>query len=235
MSNQYGHAQIVTDGLAFSVDAGDATSYPGSGTTWYDLSKNGYDGTIDGATFSTDGNGSLDFNGSSNDVDLGSQKVLKYDGGWTIESWVKADAVSGGPYNFTGGSYPDDVGWYWCVLSSKLAIWNISPGVWKYGSTTLSTGVWMHCVCVSENAGGTSYQFYLNGVAEGGSHASYVFYGGGDDKSLELQFIGSGHGAGGTWPRLWNGKYAINRCYTQALTPDQIKQNFNAQRSRFGI
>ena len=57
--------KIVTDGLAFSVDAGDATSYPGSGTTWYDLSKTGYDGTIDGATFSTDGGGSVRRSSSS--------------------------------------------------------------------------------------------------------------------------------------------------------------------------
>ena len=32
--------QIVTDGLVFCVDANNAKSYPGSGTTWYDLSKN---------------------------------------------------------------------------------------------------------------------------------------------------------------------------------------------------
>ena len=226
---------IVTDGLVFAVDAADKNSYPGSGATWSDLSGNGYDGTIDGATFSTDGGGSLDFNGSSNDVDVGSNYILKSEGGWTIESWVKADATAAGPYNFTGHDTYHTVMWYWCVLGSKLAIWNRDPGGWYYGSTTLSTGVWMHCVCVSENAAGTSYQMYLNGVIEGGTCASYTFNGAGDYKNLEFQFIASAAGVGSSYPRLWNGKYAINRIYTKALSAKEVSQNFNAQRSRFGV
>ena len=39
---------IVTEGLVLSVDAADKTSYPGSGTTWTDLSGNGNDGTFAG-------------------------------------------------------------------------------------------------------------------------------------------------------------------------------------------
>ena len=34
--------RIVTDGLQLCVDANDVSSYPGSGTTWYDLSGNGW-------------------------------------------------------------------------------------------------------------------------------------------------------------------------------------------------
>ena len=223
---------IVKDGLVAWYDAGISASYPGSGSTWSDISGNGYDGTITGATYSTDGGGSLDFNGSGDNVNVGSNLVLKTEGGWTIESWVKADAVSGGPYNFTGHDSPDTVGWYWSVYNSKLAIWNKAPGVWKYGSTTLSTGVWMHCVCVSENAAGTSYQMYLNGVIEGGTCASYTFNGAGDYKNLEFQFIGRASVAHG---RFWNGKYAVNRMYTKALSASEIEQNFIVQRQRFGI
>lgn len=38
--------RIVTDGLVFHVDAADKNSYPGTGTTWYDLSGNGYNLTL---------------------------------------------------------------------------------------------------------------------------------------------------------------------------------------------
>ena len=223
---------IVKDGLVAWYDAGISASYPGSGSTWSDISGNGYDGTITGATYSTDGGGSIDFTGSGDNVNVRSNLVLKTEGGWTIESWVKADAVSGGPYNFTGHDSPDTVGWYWSVYNSKLAIWNKAPGVWKYGSTTLSTGVWMHCVCVSENAAGTSYKMYLNGVIEGGTCASYTFNGAGDYKNLEFQFIGRASVAHG---RFWNGKYAVNRMYTKALSASEIEQNFIVQRQRFGI
>ena len=48
--------KIVTDGLVLCLDAANVKSYPGSGDTWYDLSGNGYDGTlINGASYdSTD-------------------------------------------------------------------------------------------------------------------------------------------------------------------------------------
>ena len=39
MSNQYGHGQIVTDDISLCLDAGDSSSYPGSGTTWTDLAN----------------------------------------------------------------------------------------------------------------------------------------------------------------------------------------------------
>ena len=37
---------IVTDGLVLALDAANHKSYPGSGTTWYDLSGNGNNGTL---------------------------------------------------------------------------------------------------------------------------------------------------------------------------------------------
>ena len=44
--------KIVTDGLVLSVDAANKKSYPGSGTTWYDLSGNAINGTLtNGPTF----------------------------------------------------------------------------------------------------------------------------------------------------------------------------------------
>jgi hypothetical protein len=45
MANLYG-PRIVTDGLVLHLDAGNRKSYPGSGTTWYDLSGNGNNGSI---------------------------------------------------------------------------------------------------------------------------------------------------------------------------------------------
>jgi len=45
---------IITDGLVFHMDVGDKDSYPGTGTTIYDLSKNGYDATMVGGLASGD-------------------------------------------------------------------------------------------------------------------------------------------------------------------------------------
>jgi hypothetical protein len=53
---------IPTNGLQFYVNAATASSYPGSGSTWYDLSANGYHLTMSGGTFT--GSNSIAFNGS---------------------------------------------------------------------------------------------------------------------------------------------------------------------------
>ena len=47
--------RIVTDGLLLCLDAKDIKSYAGSGTTWTDRSGNDNDGSIDGATFNSNG------------------------------------------------------------------------------------------------------------------------------------------------------------------------------------
>lgn len=47
-----GGPDIVTDGLVFNLDAANRKSYPGSGTTWYDLSGNNNNGTITGGSMS---------------------------------------------------------------------------------------------------------------------------------------------------------------------------------------
>ena len=54
--------RIVTNGLVLCLDAGNTRSYPGSGTTWTNLTNNAVT-TISGTTsFST---GSLSFNGTN--------------------------------------------------------------------------------------------------------------------------------------------------------------------------
>ena len=47
MPNNYG-PRLVTDGLVLCLDAGNSKSYPGSGTAWNDLSRNGNNGTLNG-------------------------------------------------------------------------------------------------------------------------------------------------------------------------------------------
>jgi len=85
----YTGPNIVTDGLVLHLDAANAKSYPGTGTTWSDLSGNGNGGTlINGPTFDSGNNGSIVFDGvndyASSNNSLGN--------GWneiTVSTWVK--------------------------------------------------------------------------------------------------------------------------------------------------
>ena len=63
--------KIVTDGLVLCLDAAIGKSYPGSGTTWYDLSGNGNNGTIVNATFNSSNNGTIYLDGTDDYVNFG--------------------------------------------------------------------------------------------------------------------------------------------------------------------
>lgn len=114
---------IVTTNLIHHLDAGDSSSYSGSGTTWYDLTNSNVDGTFRGSpTYSsTDGGGSFYFDGVDDAIkfdydDAATLRVaedatevngitnpsrtygdLDTDGGFTAQCWVKC--VSNGSTN----------------------------------------------------------------------------------------------------------------------------------------
>ena len=190
---------------------------------------------IDVSNVSFDSTGQPTFDGTDDDIDLGSDITFKTSGGWSVESVVKYNSVAGSynnvtsPANFIGSDSISYNSWYWSVLSGKLALWNISPGVWKYGSTILQQDTWYHVTIVSSNDG-TSYQMYLNGVAEGGDHTTYNWnpsYSG-----LKIRYIGRGNTSN---RRLVNGNIPITKVYDGVLTPEEVKQNYNSYKNRFDI
>ena len=76
---------VVTDGLVLYVDAANRKSYPGSGTTVYDLSGYGNNGTlINGVTFNTSGVGCFRLDGVDDRIDV--PKTLN---GFTIKIFIK--------------------------------------------------------------------------------------------------------------------------------------------------
>ena len=174
--------------------------------------------------------------GTGDDIDLGTDVAFAGDREeWTVESIVNYNNVAGSynnttaPANFIGADSIQHNSWYWSVLGGYLAIWNISPGVWKYGSTAIQANTWYHVV-LTVGPGGTSYQMYLNGVLEGGSASTYSFNP--DYSGLRVRYFGRGSSGN---RRNVDGHIAVTRIYNKRLTADEVKQNFNAYKKRFNI
>lgn len=167
-------------------------------------------------------------------LDFGSDITVKSSGGWTVETWFKKESGGGSydnvysPHNFIGSESITHNSWYWSVLNNKLALWNRSPGTWRYGSTTISNGVWYQAVITCDTSG--QYQFYLNGVAEGGDHTTYSWNN--SYSGLIIRYFGRGNSSN---TRRFDGKHALVRVYTKELSANEVKQNFAATRGRFGI
>ena len=78
---------IPTNGLQLYLDAGNASSYPGSGTSWTDLSSNGRNGTLtNGPTYSSADGGSIVFDGSNDYVQCTGSLVVT---AATFVAWIK--------------------------------------------------------------------------------------------------------------------------------------------------
>jgi len=90
----YTRPSIVTNGLVLNLDAANIKSYPGSGTTWSDLSGNRNTGTlVNGPVFNRDGGGSVVFDGTNDYVNIPSTSLFNFaSNNFTIDAWCFYDS-----------------------------------------------------------------------------------------------------------------------------------------------
>jgi hypothetical protein len=221
--------RIVTDGLVLCLDAGNAKSYPGSGTTWTDLSGNGNNGTLtNGPTYSSSNGGSIVFDGTNDYVNLTSASLLPVGtSDRTIVAFVR-----------TPTSFPEA---YLHVIHWGTASTDQSFGLAIFSNGGLNTHPWVgapsqgtvvvgtdYCLAVSYTHSSTLHKFWINGVSQGA----------GVSRAINTGTTDARVGARISTPiEDWgpNGKIYNVLVYNRTLTDNEIQQNFNATRSRFGI
>jgi len=243
MATKYGPT-IVTDGLVLCLDAGNSQSYPGSGTTWTDLSVSGINMDMSSTpSFSTNDGGYFHFDGvddyfyvPSSDVNNGiTSPLVSIAGTWSF--WVNYDSIT----NYhglmmmydSGGGYTD----YLRIISNggliKAWMENDDTGIWpsevstaSSGSTQVVTGSWKNIV-LRQN--GTNIQFYVNASTSGSavSDSSWT------SEAVSTPFVYIGLS---TWSAKWiDAKIAMVSAYNRGLTDTEILQNYNANKGRFGL
>jgi hypothetical protein len=225
----YGGPDIVTDGLVLCLDAGNSKSYPGTGTTWTDLSGNNNNGTLtNGPTFSGANKGSIVFDGSNdyvNAVTATSLGINSVSTGFTISIWFK---TSGGVEyylfdNFNGSkdiSLRVDAG----VLEVYMAATGVINAV-RFGSG-YNNNVW-HNFTITWN-GSNLLTAYANSISIGTNGTTLS----GSFESNAAFRIGSRPVSPGAF---FAGNIAQVSVYNRALTAQEIQQNHNALKGRFGL
>ena len=208
------NSSIVTNGLVLCLDAGNSKSYPGSGATWTDLSGNGNNGTlVNGVGYNSGNGGYLVFDGSNDYVNCGSPSISA--GKITVNAWIKIN---------TGLRFQHIVDaatslWHLAILDdNRPYFWNGST--YHTGAPVISTQTWYMLTGVQ----GTTLDIYINGVL-GQSIAT--------DVNVQIININLGRYQG--FGREFNGNISQVSIYNRALTATEIRQNFNATKSRFGI
>ncbi len=104
------YKQVVTDGLVFYIDAGNIKSYPATGSTWVDFSRNEFTGNfINGPIFSNDGGGVIELDGVNDYIEIPHGGVLSFSASdFTVSVWQKVISVGGYHGIVTNDNASDD-------------------------------------------------------------------------------------------------------------------------------
>lgn len=176
-----------------------------------------------------DSTGQPEFDGSDDYIDLGSDLAISpINQGWTAEYVFNTDSAS--TLQHFNGCEEDvhNAGWL-ALYQSRLQVWDRTSNVWKMGDTVFASNTWYHIAFVQVN--GTTMQFYVNGVAEGGNHVGFAWTAA--KSAFFARYVGKYEYGG--YSRYFNGHIPVTRLYSKALTASEIKQNYNSLKNRFNI
>jgi hypothetical protein len=229
MSFSFGNS-TVTNGLVLYLDAANPSSYPGSGTTWYDLSGYKNDVTLDGSTlptYSTTYNGSFYFSGASV-ASASSNSTLQISRptiivACTTQSIANSQVVmtrgqNGSFFNYGISS----------ITSTGFAGMNTSAPNFISGLTATTTLMNIYAAAWD----GTAVQYYRNGVYVGSDTTGYSPF----TNAGTVLSIGAARAVDGvSYTNFFTGSIAVVQLYNRQLSSTEIIQNQNTLKSRFGL
>ena len=203
------YGNTVTNGLVLSLDAAKRDSYPGSGTAWRDISGNGYSATLNNVSYNTDNQGNFAWDNNLDSITFSTSLGLTYSSA-TVSFWMRTTDTRFVVYSRgSGGPY--------------------LGAVWLGGN---GNGAWYHSGVGSPTA-------YTNGIVSSGPNYNGTwnyytftncnFSANSDWNSNTVLF----YYAGG-W-EFETGSLATFTIYSRSLSQQEILQNYNAQKSRYGL
>lgn len=216
--------KINTNGLVFCLDAANPKSYPRTGTTWRDLSGNQINGTLTlGPTFNSVDGGSIVFDGVDDYV-ICAGSITTSTG--TFISWIKRNGtqaqfdgiVFSRSTNVTGINFntSNQLGYHW---NGALDTYTWNSGL------TVPDSIWCMCAVSVAASSATAYICQSSGITSAVNTVSHT--------STVIDDINVGRDEFST--RLFSGSVASAFIYNRALSAQEILQNFNATRGRFGV
>ena len=212
---------VVTNGLVLYLDAGNTVSYPGSGTTWTDLSGNGNNGTLEnGVGYNSGNGGSLVFDGVDDYVLISSGISYSEYTFMFFCRWISSVGVSERIFGSDAfGTYtifnPSNVGFHYNPLGGSPPSVTLSSGV------NIGFGTWCQ-VAVTVSTSNTLVKIYINGVLRNSSSILP------SQNLVGNLFIGSQN-------TLYKSNCNVSNfnLYNRALTAQEIQQNYNALVGRY--
>jgi hypothetical protein len=222
--------QIVKDGLVLLLDAANTKSYPGSGTTWFDRSGNGYNFTIYGSpTFNSSGY----FTFSNNQT---TQYMMRFPFETptveiTYSCWFRSNFSSANQTPFTYSVSGNNE--MLMFMNSSTLLTPHPLGVARDISTSNMQNVWVNFAWSRVASTGKNV-FYRDGqyVGEYTASAGTSITGGGH---MIIGQEADAPGGGFDPAQNLDGDFSRLDVYNRALTAAEVLQNYNATKGRYGL
>ena len=236
MATDY-NPKIVIDNLVLCLDAGNTKSYPGSGTTWTDMSGNENNATISGTSFSSDNGGCISFDGTNDYAYISTLDLPNRP--FTLSVWINHQ-TSLGTWQSYMGQDTSDSGVNGLLYFQKRASDqspnnafsvavrpNNSTSTVRLNATEIATlNVWYNlCVVISSS----DIKFYINGELNDTTSNSNTL------ATRSGNFIIGAAYYNNSLTDWFRGKMSTAMVYSKALTTSEVKQNYNAHKGRYGL
>jgi hypothetical protein len=239
---------IVRNGLILNLDAGNTRSYPGTGNTAYDIAGTGNTATlVNGVGFNNANNGSFLFDGtndqiSTSNIDLSATNKV------TVSCWVKvlnyretADS-SNIVFEFSS-NFNSNTGAFVAAFADGSAVYsstypvvlgirgNSGYNLAGYSKTLVNDLSWHHWTCIFDTSlSGNENTLYIDGVSRTAISTPLQADNSANFGNYKL-FIGNRD----TSTIAGNANIADLKLYNRALTAQEVKQNYNATKNRYGL
>lgn len=208
---------IVTDGLVLCVDAANSKSYPGTGTTWNDISSSALNCDLNPSpTYNSDGY--FVFDGTNDQVYVTGLPAMTSYSVESVHYRTGESLVGATGYSTIFGSGGSNR----LLVTSSNLLAQMGGGNHFASGSVVTDNIWFHVAWTYDSAT-TTATWYVNGVPKGTLVAATTMN--------TTQYIGSYNSNN----YRWNGRIARTVVYNRCLAQAEVKQNFNAIRGRYGI
>lgn len=216
--------KIITDGLVLHLDAGNKKSYPGSGTTWYDLSKNKNSlNMVNSGSVTYNSSGYFSTGSTGYFYKTGNVNIPTGNSNYTMEVWCRRSS-------FTTARGIIAIGGFGVNNQSNALRFGDSTNTfrhyWWFNDVQYSfpfvANQWF---LVTSLFDGTNRKIYYNGSNLLGTTASSNH-----NVTSSDVYVGKTYST-----EYFQGDIASVKIYNKALSANEVLQNFNATKSRYNL
>lgn len=227
--------KIITDGLVLYLDAANNKSYISGSISWNDLTKNQNISTlVNGPSFNTGNGGSIVFDGVDDYGLISSNDIFSYGtGDFTWDVWVNASSLTSNHYVIDHGN----------VNGGTIAFQNVAAGAGPSGIRYYNTTIGINVNLFYPGFGDINFFLtdqWFNLVASRISGTTYLYrnsqltVSGSDSHNYPTQQLTLGNA--GSLVAPYNGKISNIKIYKgKGLTSEEVLQNYNSLKNRFGL